>query len=445
MAARAMLAGMLCVVAAVLPGAAGAASGDLDPSFGGDGVVTTSFGNGAHAYALAILPNGKIVVAGSNDDFALARYLPDGTLDPVLDGDGKVTTDFGDRDGANSVATQPNGRIVAAGEGGGNFPFGGDFALARYKRDGALDLTFGADGKVVTDLGEWPGSAADLVIQSDGKIVVVGTQNRNDVAGLSGDFVVVRYNPDGSLDTSFGSGGVVLSELRGEALGVVLQPDGKIVVAGYSGLSDVSLDTALVRYEADGSLDPSFDDDGIAVVDLGGGLRDAALDVVVQADGKVVVAGLVDLLPGPGRAHDFLLARFGVDGSLDTQPLDPYLDAPFGIGGVVTTDFGEERDVAYAVTIEPGGKLVVAGEMKDEFTTPGDFALARYRLDGSLDPSFGSGGKVTTDISSFDVIEDVAVHSDGSIVVAGGTSGQFAVARYLALPCCIVGIWPPVA
>ena len=141
---------VLVVLAVALPGAAGAAPGDLDPSFGNGGIVTTDFGTGAHAYALAILPNGKIIAAGGagSQHFALARYLPDGSLDPVFDGDGKVTTDLGAAagDGANGLAIQPNGRIVAAGG-------SGDFVLARYRRDGSLDQSFGADGKVTTDFG----------------------------------------------------------------------------------------------------------------------------------------------------------------------------------------------------------------------------------------------------------------------------------------------------
>jgi uncharacterized delta-60 repeat protein len=440
---RHAVATLLVAAAVALPGAAGAAPGDLDPSFGGDGIVTTSFGGGAEAYAVAVLPNGKIVVAGSNNDFALARYLPDGTLDPVFDGDGKVTTDFAGFDGTFGVAIQPNGRIVAAGGGGSSsssFDSGGNFALARYKRDGGLDLTFGADGKVVTDLGGWSAIAADVAIQPDGKIVAVGTRDLDDDSpGLVGDFAVVRYNPDGSLDAGFGSNGVVLTELLGEGIAVALQDDGKIVVAGYTGLSGVSLDTALVRYEADGTLDTSFHGDGIAILDLGHGERDLPIDLAIQSDRKIVVAGTI-LNPG-----DFLLARLNPDGSLDTHGLDPYLDAPFGAGGQVGTDFGG-FDYATAIAIESGGKLVAAGGKRLETAGgQGDFALARYNLDGSLDQTLGAGGRVTTDVSSSDGIEDVAVQSDGSIVVVGWASGNFAVARYLAAPCCGVGggIPPP--
>jgi uncharacterized delta-60 repeat protein len=431
-------------LAGTLPGAAGAAPGDLDPSFGNGGVVTTSFGVGAEAYAAAILPNGKIVVAGSTNTFALARYLPDGALDPVFHGDGKVTTDFPDPvGGASGLAIQPNGRIVAVG---GQYPGGRGLALARYKRDGGLDLSFDADGKVVTDLGGWDDEGADVVIQPDGKIVAVGTRDLNtDSVGAVGDFAVVRYNPDGSLDQTFGSGGVVLTpltEFGGIASAVALQDDGNIVVAGWARLSG-EIDTALVRYQADGTLDTSFDGDGIAILDLANGGPDAGRDLAIQSDGKLVVAGFRGDADFPPT--DFLLARFNPDGSLDTRGLDPYLDAPFGVAGQVTTDFGG-FDHAWAVAIESGGKLVAAGRTD---INPGgegsDFALARYNLDGSLDPTFGAGGKVTTDLSGeWDGIFDIAVQSDGAIVAAGiGTIDgvrQFVVARYLAAPCCVVGV-----
>jgi uncharacterized delta-60 repeat protein len=413
---------VVLALAAFLPGAAGAAPGDRDPSFGGDGIVTTP---GGAANAMAVLPNGKILAVGQGR----VRYLADGSLDPVFDGDGRVTTG-----GGAGVAIQPNGRIVVVGGGTG-------FHVARYRRDGSLDPTFGGDGQVGTDLGVET-SAGDVVIQDDGKIVVVGS--RLVIDGLAGDFAIVRYNPDGSLDAGFGLDGIVLTELEGFAFGVVLQDDGRIVVAGTSGVSGVSYDVALVRYEVDGTLDASFDGDGIAVVDLGDGANDVAFDVAGQVDGKFVVAGVVDP-QGPAVGGDFLLARFDADGSLDTSGLDPYLDAPFGTDGSVTTDFGGGYDLAYAVAAAPGGKIVVGGYAGGSpVESPDDFALARYNLDGSLDATFGTGGKLTTDISEGDQIRDVAIQADGEIVAAGQTSmgnvTHFALARYLTQPCCVVGV-----
>jgi uncharacterized delta-60 repeat protein len=419
-------------VAAALPGAAGAAPGDLDPSFGGDGIVTTSFGGaGASANALAILPNGKIVVAGSGGDgFALARYLADGSLDPVFDSDGKVTTDLGDV--AEGLAIQSNGRIVATGR------VGDDLALARFRRDGSLDPTFGGDGVVSTDFGG-DDVGEDIAILADGKIVVTGTSNID----IGGDWAVARYNPDGSLDPGFGTGGKVVTEFSGvdEALAVTLQDDGRIVVAGAVMVS--SYDVGLVRYLSDGQPDPTFGDDGVVTVDFGEGVGDYALDLEVQVDGKLVVGGVVDPAAAIGD-DDFLLARFNPDGSLDTEGLDSYLDAPFGAGGHVLTDFSGKEDVARALALAPDGTLIAAGESSDE--TTGDFAVGRYSRSGTADPTFGTGGRVTTAIGTAAIGRDVAVQPDGSIIVAGWASiggvGHFALARYLAMPCCIVGVGP---
>jgi uncharacterized delta-60 repeat protein len=232
----------------------------------------------------------------------------------------------------------------------------------------------------------------------------------------------------------------VLTDLGAEVAAAALQSDGRIVVAGYSLVSGV--DVALARYNVDGSLDVSFGGDGTVVVDLGAGEGDAALDVVVQSDGKIVIAGVADP-PGPGGdSEDFLLARFDPDGGLDTQGLDPYLDAPFGTAGKVTTDFAGTSDEAWAIGIEAGGRLVVTG-----LTIEGGFdrfAVARYDVDGSLDQTFGAGGKITTDFAGDASALDVAIQANGSIVAAGhafvGGVVHFALARYLTQPCCIVGV-----
>jgi uncharacterized delta-60 repeat protein len=210
---------------------AAAAPGDLDASFDSDGKVTTDFGSSESAFAVAVQPDGRIVAAGGSDgDFALARYNGDGSLDTSFDSDGKVTTDFGAFAGALAVAVQPDGRIVAAGESGG------DFALARYNRDGSLDTSFDSDGKVTTDFG---GSevATAVAVHPDGRCVAAG--------GSDEDFALAGYKVDGSLDTSFDSDGKVTTDFGGFefASDVAIQPDGRIVAAGNSGG-----DFALARY-----------------------------------------------------------------------------------------------------------------------------------------------------------------------------------------------------
>jgi uncharacterized delta-60 repeat protein len=229
------------------------AAGELDPSFGGDGKVVTDFGPGADlAQGLAIQADGKIVAAGEtfrgNDDFDFARahYNPDGSLDPTFDGDGKVVTDFGGFDAAHAVAIQSDGKIVAAGDAG---TVDADFALARYNPDGSLDPSFDGNGKAVTAFGADDDIAESVAIQADGKIVAAGE------SGGSGamDFALARYNPDGSLDTpAFGGDGKVVTDFGADdaANGVAIQADGKIVSAGSTNTGANPANFALARYLA---------------------------------------------------------------------------------------------------------------------------------------------------------------------------------------------------
>jgi uncharacterized delta-60 repeat protein len=267
---------------------------------------------------------------------------------------------------------------------------------------------------VTTDLGGFD-LALGVAHQPDGKIVAAGQ------GGSDFDFAVARYNPDGSLDPSFGSGGSVTTDFGGSeaATAVAIQADGKIVTTGSTFSAGVQK-FALARYSATGSLDPSFGSGGTVTTDfgLGSGFGGA---LAVQSDGKIVAAGRA--------GSDFVLARYNGDGSPD---------AGFGSGGNVTTDFGGVVfDAAFAVALQANGKIIVAGSA---FSFPAaDFALARYNPDGSLDPSFGSGGKVTTDFGGFDVAFGVALQPDGKIVAAGqgGSGSDFALARYLGEPTAI--------
>jgi uncharacterized delta-60 repeat protein len=209
---------------------------------------------------------------------------------------------------------------------------------------------------------------------------------------------------------------------RGVAEGVAIQPDGKIVVAGWTGNASNDDDMALARFNANGSLDSSFSGDGRQTTAFGAGNQDYALDVAVQADGKPVLAGYTfNQDTGPG---DFALARFRTDGSLDPS---------FSGGGKLTTgfdgQFGDDNDEAYGVAVQPDGKIVAAGS-SDAYGV----ALARYDADGSLDPSFAGGGTETTSWDPYNrfasTAEDVAIQATGDIVAAGNVYGQFALARY---------------
>ena len=420
-----LAAAILVVVLAGVGSTALAAAGGLDPSFGVGGRVTTDFsGSPSVASDIAIQADGKIVaagIAGSPGDFALARYHPDGNLDPSFGVGGTIITDFGLGDAAQGVALQADGKVVAAGHKGA-FGDVADFAVARYNLDGSLDASFGTGGKVTTDFAAGDDLAFDVAIQEDGKILAAG---RSSFPGeVVRYFALARYNDDGGLDASFGTGGKVTTGFavgNGIALSIAIQADGKIVVAGWSGSTPPDLNFALVRYNRDGSLDASFGTDGKATTDFGS--NDVAGDVAIQTDGKLVAVGW----SGEPEFADFALARYEPDGSLDPS---------FDTDGKVTTDlFGRTDDIASGVAIQTNGKIIAAGVTRLFFPAfVGGFGLARYNPDGSLDPSFGVGGKLTTDFGpGFDVASDLALQGDGRIVAAGSSASvaDFALTRYL--------------
>jgi uncharacterized delta-60 repeat protein len=401
-------------------------AGDLDASFDRDGRVVFDVFGGVDdsANAVATQSDGKIVLAGgwcgfgaqcNTGTFALARFHPDGSLDSAFGNNGRTLVAFPNGWAhANGVAIQANGKIVAVGERNDDDGVGdGDFALVRLEPDGDLDPSFSGDGKVMTTFGGWDIGRA-VAIQDNGKIVVAG-MNRS---SGDDDFALARYNANGSLDTSFSGDGKQTTGFGDDddAKGIVIQADGRIVAAGDTSVGD-DLDIALARYNANGSLDSSFDDDGKVITNLDG--YEVVWAATIQSNDKVIVAGDTN---GCGD-RDFLLARYNTDGSEDST----------FEGGSLCTDFGGyER--AFAVATQADGRIVAAG-LKG--VTGEDFALARYRTDGSLDTSFSGDGKLTTGFGGSDIAYGVAIQADGRIVAAGGTSAggdaDFALARYHAI------------
>ena len=406
-------------------GPASAAPGQLDPSFGGDGKVTTDFNGQAGANALA-LQDGKLVAAGfgwngSTVDFALARYRQDGTLDRTFGTGGRVTTDFGAGAQAAALVVQADGKLVAAGTVSNDT--GGDFALARYRRDGTLDPTFGTGGKVTIDFAGGADAAAALVVQADGKLVVAGSAT----VGTFGNFALARLRPNGTLDPTFGTGGIVIVDIGGsfDQINALVVQDDRVAAAGFTFADDfASGNFALARFRPNGTLDPTFGSGGKVLTDVAGDFDEA--DALVLQDGKLIAGGTSFI----GANSDFALARYRPDGTLDPT---------FGTGGTVTTDivdvFGSADQINALVVRD--GRLVAAGSA---FTGAGsdsdfDFALARYRLDGTLDPTFGAGGKVTTDFSRGEDRAEGLVAQGDRLVAAGSTIGasagqRFALARY---------------
>ena len=414
---------------------ASAADGDLDTTFDTDGIVTTRTGIG-HIYqfvrSIALQSDGKIVatgyseISGNGYDFAIVRYNANGTLDTTFGGgDGIVTTDFGNSDNAAlSMALQSDGKIVVAGYSlnpGTNF----DIAVGRYNADGTPDTSFGTGGLVMTDFGSTNQAAVSVVLQSNGKIVVAGysTNPGNDL-----DFAIVRYNADGTLDTTFGGGdGIVTTDFSTSsdyASSIALQSDGKIVVAGNATISGHS-DFAVARYNGNGTPDTSFSGDGKVTTNLSPTSSDAS-SLALQSDGKIVVAGGTSIT-GP---YDFSLVRYNADGTPDTS---------FGTdgNGIVITELSVGYDYAIAMTLQNDGKIVATGV--SNISGVQNVALLRYNANGTLDTSFSGDGIVTTQIGNLDSFASaIALQSDGKIVAAGAVSisnnydFEFAVVRYLA-------------
>jgi len=389
-----------------------AGSVGLDATFGSGGKATTT-GFGGDRSAMALQADGKIVIVGGTfTDFVLARFNADGSPDASFDADGKVTTDMvsNEQEEALGVAIQADGKIVVVGYTGAPGPGGpASFALARYNTNGSLDASFGSGGKIVSGV---LGNARAVAIQPDGRIVVAGDVPISSGADFA-NFAVARYLANGTPDASFGSAGQLVTDIGGgtnTARNIVLQANGAIVVSGEPiGTFAGSDHTDVVRYNLNGSPDPSFGIGGKLTLNgarVGEGLA-------LQGDGKFVLVGNVDvsIAPAiPGSVTEFAVRRLNTDGSPD---------GAFGNAGAASTTISGQRDSARAVALQSDGKILVAGQSSNINV---DFAVARFNSNGALDTGFGGngGGKLTIDFfGSTDVAESVAVQPDGKIVLGG--------------------------
>ncbi len=382
--------------------------GDLDATFGVGGIVLTPIGSSAEAYAMVVQADGKMVVAGgSYARFALARYDADGSLDLNFGTNGIVTTSIGNSLAIpHALAFQPDGKVVVAGE--TYDPF--NVALVRYNPDGSLDPGFGTAG-ISNDAWHPAATAYAVVLQPDGKLVTAGTSY--------GACAIRRYQADGEPDPTFGTNGATTTSINGSTRcainALVLQPDGTLVAAGSAYMGEYyQYQFALLRYNADGTLDHSFGTNGIVTTPIGRS-HATAFALVLRPDGRLVAGGYAD-----GGA-DFALVGYNADGSLDTG---------FGNDGISSEAIGDLR----ALTVQPDGKLVAAG-----FNSYAQFVLARYNADGSFDPSFGTGGTTLTSLgwyicpnqASASYAWALAIQPDGDVIVGGSWGGSFALARYL--------------
>lgn len=427
-------------------------SGALDSSFGTAGMTIVNFGpvlTDDQANAVTLTSAGQIVLAGQAvdnrniADFALARLNNDGKLDSSFgpNQNGTVLSSFAlsTSNDARALAIQSDGKIVTAGSASASDMHA--FTVSRYNEDGTLDTSFGNGGIVLTDVTgrSYPSvdnTANALAIDSQGRIVVAGTV---DHLGGGTDIALVRYEPNGSLDTSFGNGGIVVTSLvlygDNVANGVAIEANGDILVAGATSPAQTPSQSnfALLCYTSGGQLDSTFGGaalgggPGWVQTDFGGG-RDVANGLVIQLNGQIVLAGSANLA---ATGDDFALVRYNSDGSLDTS---------FGSGtGKVTTNFGPiataaTGDDAYGLTLDSQGRIVVAGASNANFGSYYGFAVARYSPDGTLDSSFGTGGKVLAAPGYNSYAGPVLVMPNGKILVGGGSdafnqSRNFAIGR----------------
>jgi uncharacterized delta-60 repeat protein len=394
-------------------------NGRLDPSFGVRGRVVTDFGlSYDYLQAVALQPDGKIVAAGATwprnegaPSFALARYDSHGRLDPRFGKHGKVRIRFGHfGSGAYALAVQPDGRIIAAGLNYRSEDTPGSWVVARFNPDGSRDRSFGDGGSVFTPVAPVT-YIAGMTVDSNGKIILAGDECANDDPPTACALTLVRLNPDGSPDQSFGSSGKVSTQFPGfddvGACGVAVQGNGQIVAAGTAGRDDNNYNFVLARYNADGSLDSGFGEGGTVMTDLEPEAEtsdDYASGLALEPDGAIVVAGV-------NPTEDFVVAVYDTHGVLDPS---------FGGTGFVHTDVSSRKhddSWARAVAIAPDGRIVTVGENGNRF------ALVRYMRDGGLDKAFGKGGTVHTAFGSpaTVVVSFAAADKDRGTLIRWGT------------------------
>jgi uncharacterized delta-60 repeat protein len=400
--------------------------GTLDNSFSGDGKQVTNLIGGAGAAAVAIQPDGKIVIAGYFNkagvySMAIARYLPDGAIDVAFADNGFRFITSGWNSNAKAIAIQNDGKIVAAG-----FTLNElnimKFMLARLNSDGSLDPGFSEDGIQISNFSNEDALINALSLQNDGKLVVAGAA----LTSAHQDFIVGRYNADGSLDNSFSGDGIAIagvndnqSSAGASASSLVIQPSGKIMIAGtYL----YSMAYAVATYNSNGTLDNNFGTSGI-MKDFKHSGRTTFNASAVQQDGKIITAGVTQTYP---EKLDFVVVRYNTDGSYDKS---------FSEDGIVMPNFGMGGAAANAIAIQPDGKIIVAGYFWND--SNGQFYLAFIRLnpDGSPDNSFSGDGQLLSQVRDYNIATDIVLQPDGKIVIGGYTASKnsgidFTLLRY---------------
>jgi uncharacterized delta-60 repeat protein len=361
------------------------------------------FNSASSVSDIKILEDGKILLGGSDGySSTLARYNNNGLLDSAFGSNGYFIANSNEFEpyyfpSTSTINLQGDGKFLIASYQGG---------IARFNQNGVIDSTFGNEGKLLTN----STNIQNLLIQGDGKILVAGGTG---IGPYMSAYNVTRYNTDGTIDASFGVNGSTQTRIGFEdiAYDAALQPDGKIIIVGRTFYDTATRDFSIVRYNSDGSLDTTFSEDGKQTTAIGA-MDDHAYSIKLQADGKLVVGGISDT--------DIALVRYNSNGSLDTS---------FSNDGIVKIDLGATESIE-SLVIQPDGKILVCGNSYTVDNKQNIF-LARFNSDGSVDKSFANDGVLITNFGAdYSYARDIELQSDGKIVLAGRTDKQIVLVRY---------------
>ncbi len=424
------LTSLFIIITLMIPHAVSAQTdGSIDESFGDAGTVVTQFGNGYDRSAgLIVQPDQKIVIAGSariDGDYkaTLIRFNTDGTYDNSFGNAGIAnSSEFGNYSNQSRPLTiQPDGKLIHVCVTGVYGEY--NFLVSRFNTDGTLDTDFNGSGTVEKSVFSGDDYANSIALQPDGKIIVVG------MGEPIGDFfnmVAIRLNADGSMDNSFNGNGIFTTYM-GDAdsyiFDVTVQPNGKILLLCEQYVSGTTTDPVLIRLNADGSYDTSFGDNGIAKFIISNGF-DYVTQFALQPDGKVLVVGNT----AAGNYYDVFILRVGDTGAPDNT---------FGTAGIVISHVSDNKNWAESIMLADDGKILVGGYYTNETTLDNDGMVLRFTPDGFPDPTFGDNGVATIDAYDYR-IENIELQADQKIVVSGWyysgsvNSYEFAVSRLLS-------------
>lgn len=401
-----------------------AQAGTFDSNFDADGLTSFEFVPGVNiCVGVTVAPDGKIIMTGytgnfSTPYFAVARLNPDGSLDNTFSNDGKTTTVIFDKSRAYDVALQSDGKILVTGSAIQNSDGLDWFAVARYNSNGSLDSTFNFDGVRTIFFGDGWDVAYSIAVQADEKIVVAG---RSYASITKDDFALARFNTDGSLDNTFSFDGKTTTDFNSYNDGIysiIIQPDGKILAAGYASSDVISLDFALARYNTDGSLDNTFSSDGKVTIDVSP-FNSIAWQVMLLPDGKIILIGN----SRNATNLDIAIVRLNADGSLDNT---------FSTDGMIIHNPTLDDENVRAGALQVDGKILVSGS--SPFYTSKAY-VARFNSDGSFDNTFANNGILEAPLGSEGAFDALALQSDYKIIAAGynlNGGDQFLAARILS-------------